>query len=218
MTVIRIVSGGKSYDLDIQGGRLYREHDELIPLSKKQWDLLNFLVINPNRLISKEELIEKVWKRAAVTDEAVAQTIRALRKALDDDLRTPVFIENEYGRGYRFIAELEQTTKTASSPPPTPEQPVASEQWFDDPKWLVDRLMHSSPDPHDGMYIAPMLLAAKRLGKRHKLGDAFFNSLNALIKDIDDVRKNVTYPAPAHISVHDLEIVIEELEGLGTQS
>jgi len=190
--ISKIVSGGRSYDLDLASGRLFREHDEPIPLSPKQWDLLCYLVANRGRLLAKGELIREVWNGAAVTDEVVAQTVRSLRKIFEDDPRTPTFIESEYGRGYRFVADVMRSNAEAVE--------VTSETLKSEARGLAGRLLASSGDPHDSNYIAPMLLGARRLGKKIGASAGFFASMDVLIGDIDQMRTSVTYPAPAHLS------------------
>lgn len=79
---------------------------------------------------------------------------------------------------------------------------------------LISDLSDPSADPHDHNYIGPALLKARRFGKKAGLSERFFRSLDVLIGDIDEMRTSVTYPAPAHISVKDTEILLEELEAL----
>ncbi len=58
------------------------------------------------RLIGKEELIENFWQGAAVTDNAIVQCIKEIRKALGDDPHEPRFIRTIHKIGYRFIAQV----------------------------------------------------------------------------------------------------------------
>src|SRR5262252_9087628 len=62
-------------------------------LRPKAFQLLLFLVERRNRLVGKEELIEGIWGTTAVTDDALVQVIREVRRALWDDPREPQFIK-----------------------------------------------------------------------------------------------------------------------------
>jgi DNA-binding winged helix-turn-helix (wHTH) protein len=57
---------------------------EAVPLSPKAFDVLHYLVQHPNRVVTKDELLDAVWPETAVTDAVVRMAISALRKALDD--------------------------------------------------------------------------------------------------------------------------------------
>lgn len=79
---------------------------------------------------------------------------------------------------------------------------------------LIREFDNPSTDPHDYDYIGRPLLRARRLGKQLSASDRFFSAIDELISDIDEMRKSVTYPAPAHLSVKDVEIIIDELESM----
>lgn len=71
-------------------------------------DVLVHLAANPERVVSKEELLTVVWGGAFVEEGALAQAIHSLRKALGDDARQPRFIQTVPKRGYRLVAGLER--------------------------------------------------------------------------------------------------------------
>ncbi|WP_018691490.1 winged helix-turn-helix domain-containing protein [Algicola sagamiensis] len=66
--------------------------------------VLKYLVEHAGQLVSKDELLEKVWGVSSVSDGRVTRVIRALRMALGDDAKNPSYIETLPKRGYRFIA------------------------------------------------------------------------------------------------------------------
>src|SRR5580704_9784173 len=68
--------------------------------------LLLYLIENRNRLVRKQELLDKVWQDAMVTENALTRVIGLLRKALNDDSHVPRFIETVPTAGYRFIAKV----------------------------------------------------------------------------------------------------------------
>ena len=68
--------------------------------------MLNQLVGRSGQLVTKEELLASVWPETFVGDAVLKVAIRQLRDALDDDPKTPHFIETAHRRGYRFIGHI----------------------------------------------------------------------------------------------------------------
>ncbi|WP_337879111.1 winged helix-turn-helix domain-containing protein [Rheinheimera sp.] len=91
--------------------------------------VLNYFLLNPGRLISKEELLKEVWHLSSVTDGRIARVISILRDVLSDDVKSPTYIETINKRGYRFIATVEVVEISA---PATPDaKPVKTpKQWL----------------------------------------------------------------------------------------
>src|SRR6185295_16000469 len=79
---------------------------EVIKLRPKAYAVLNQLVERSGHLVTKEELLASVWPETFVSDAVLKVTIRQLRDALDDDPKTPLFIETAHRRGYRFIGNI----------------------------------------------------------------------------------------------------------------
>jgi DNA-binding winged helix-turn-helix (wHTH) protein len=77
--------------------------DAAVELNSRYLDALALLVREQGKLVSKERFLDAVWKGVPVTDEALTQCIRMLRKQLDDDAR---FIETVPKHGSRFIAPV----------------------------------------------------------------------------------------------------------------
>jgi tetratricopeptide (TPR) repeat protein len=75
-------------------------------LRQQSFHLLLYMIEQRQRLISKEELIERFWQGAAVTDNAIAQCVKEIRRALGDDPHEPRFIRTIHKIGYRFIASV----------------------------------------------------------------------------------------------------------------
>lgn len=73
------------------------------------FDVLRHLVENRDRVVSTEELIDKVWSGRIVSDSAIASRVRDVRRALEDDGATQRWIRTIRGRGFRFVGEVEVT-------------------------------------------------------------------------------------------------------------
>ena len=77
-----------------------------MPLTPKAVDVLVALVERPGRLVSREELLQEVWRNTFVEEANLSYNIFALRKALGDTADSPTYIETIPKRGYRFKAPV----------------------------------------------------------------------------------------------------------------
>lgn len=84
--------------------RQVRKHGLVVELGSRYFDALALLVARRGELVTKDAFMDKVWHGIPVTDEALTQCIRTLRRALGDDAANPQFIETVPKHGYRFIA------------------------------------------------------------------------------------------------------------------
>ena len=81
-----------------------RRAGEPVPLSPRPFDLLVYLLRNPRRLVTKDELLDALWPGVAVTENTLTRAVSELRRALDDTPGAPRCIETVPRRGYRWIA------------------------------------------------------------------------------------------------------------------
>jgi pimeloyl-ACP methyl ester carboxylesterase/DNA-binding winged helix-turn-helix (wHTH) protein len=93
------------FRLDSTAGQL-RKGEAVVPLAPKAFTVLQHLVTHPGQLVTKDELLEVAWSDVHVGDGALKVCIREIRRALDDDPKTPHYIETAHRRGYRFIAHV----------------------------------------------------------------------------------------------------------------
>ena len=94
------------FELDAADRRLLRD-GEPQELNSRYLDALALLVREQGRLVSKDRFLDEVWRGVPVTDEALTQCIKTLRRQLGDDAARPRFIETVPKHGYRFIAPIE---------------------------------------------------------------------------------------------------------------
>jgi DNA-binding winged helix-turn-helix (wHTH) protein len=106
------------FRLDVTERALFGEKG-IIPLTPKAFDTLLVMVENNNRLISKDELMGKVWPDSFVEENNLAQNISALRKALGEGSSGRKFIETVPKRGYRFIAVVRERVGRSVGRPET---------------------------------------------------------------------------------------------------
>lgn len=82
--------------------RVFVNSNEII-LAQKEFELLVFLVQNPNRVYGKEELFEKIWGLDALGDSAtVTVHVARIREKIEVNSSKPQYIETVWGSGYRF--------------------------------------------------------------------------------------------------------------------
>lgn len=107
----RLVGSGerKPDDIRIRGiridklsRRVYVNENE-VAFTSKEYDLLLFLVSNPNRVFTKDDLFQKIWGFDSLGDIAtVTVHISKLREKIETDPSRPQYIETIWGVGYRF--------------------------------------------------------------------------------------------------------------------
>jgi DNA-binding winged helix-turn-helix (wHTH) protein/TolB-like protein len=115
---------------------------DLLPVSGKAYDILLVFLENPGRLLTKEELLDRVWTNEFVEEGNLARNVSTLRKALGDTDKQHRYILTVPGHGYRFVGEIRRVDETeraakrvdASSVAAVPEQPAqpktASGKWI----------------------------------------------------------------------------------------
>jgi DNA-binding winged helix-turn-helix (wHTH) protein/Tol biopolymer transport system component len=86
--------------------RLLLKEGRVVPLTPKAFDLLTLLVASSGHLLSKDELIEKLWPGTFVEEANLAYNVSAIRKALGDGSETERYIETVPRRGYRFVGPV----------------------------------------------------------------------------------------------------------------
>lgn len=88
--------------------RLLRRDDQAVRLANKPFQVFVYLIENRERLVSRKELLERFWQGSDVYDATLTQCVGTIRRALDDHLDSPRFIETRWAAGYRYIGPLEE--------------------------------------------------------------------------------------------------------------
>jgi predicted ATPase/DNA-binding winged helix-turn-helix (wHTH) protein len=101
------------FQLDTQDECLWR-NGERIPLTPKPFAVLRYLVENPQRLVTHDELLEALWPETYVQPQVLRTYVLELRKMLGDDAGNARFIETVPKRGYRFIAALAESSESVA--------------------------------------------------------------------------------------------------------
>ena len=110
-----MIYGFNQFRVDAGRDRLYRE-DKPVALEPLAFALLLYLIENRDRIVSRHELMDKLWQGKVVTQSAVNARLRDARRAIGDSGDRQALIETFHGRGYQFIGEVSEVdTETARS-------------------------------------------------------------------------------------------------------
>ena len=93
-----------------------RRGDDAVRIEPKAMELLLVLAARAPQVVSRAELMQAVWPRVVVGDEALTQAVTKLRRALGDTARTPAYIETIAKRGYRLVAAVSVASAADDAP------------------------------------------------------------------------------------------------------
>lgn len=88
--------------------RELRRDGTLVPVEPLVFDLLAYLIEHRERVIDRDELLERVWRGRLVSDASIASCVRSARRALGDDGRTQRLIRTVQRCGFRFVGDIER--------------------------------------------------------------------------------------------------------------
>jgi len=111
-----------SFELDLDRGEL-RAGGTPIPVEPQVFALLALLIEHRDRLVSRDELLEKIWDGRVVSDAALSSRIKFARQALSDDGKTQRYIRTVHRRGFRFVGDARVVSgrEVAGALPAQPE-------------------------------------------------------------------------------------------------
>jgi eukaryotic-like serine/threonine-protein kinase len=110
-----VVRFGSEFELDF-GAYELRRAGQSLKLARIPMELLLLLVAQRGQLVTREQIVERVWGKNVFldTDNSINAVIRRIRLVLEDDPEQPRFIQTVIGRGYRFIAAIEEDSASPS--------------------------------------------------------------------------------------------------------
>lgn len=100
------------FEVDIAAFEL-RRGGVPVPMEPQVFEVLSVLVENAGRVVTKDELFDRVWPERYVTEAALNSRVMTARKALGDSGRDQRYIKTVHGRGYRFACGVDCTTASA---------------------------------------------------------------------------------------------------------
>ncbi len=103
-----------NFELDTAQLQL-REAGNRVPIEPQVFDLLVFLARNTDRTVTKSEIFTAIWGDRIVSDAALSSQIKAARRAVRDDGVSQHTISTVHGRGFRFVASIENVRRSAAN-------------------------------------------------------------------------------------------------------
>jgi DNA-binding winged helix-turn-helix (wHTH) protein len=83
--------------------RVVKRGDADVPMIPRYFDLLVLLVTHRHRAVTRQEIFDRVWTDVVVSDGALSQAVRTIRRSLGDDPRDPQFVRTVARHGYQFV-------------------------------------------------------------------------------------------------------------------
>jgi TolB-like protein/Tfp pilus assembly protein PilF len=105
----------EDYAFDTDRRELHRGA-ELISIAPQVFDLLDYLIRNRERVVSKDDLINAVWNGRIVSDAALTTRLNAARSAIDDTGETQRLIKTLPRKGFRFVGTVQEAQRPAVEP------------------------------------------------------------------------------------------------------
>jgi DNA-binding winged helix-turn-helix (wHTH) protein/Tfp pilus assembly protein PilF/TolB-like protein len=87
--------------------RTLQRNQETVTLNRRAFDVLLYFVQNPGRVLTREELLKNVWAESFVDENSLAQSISALRRALEEKPGDNSYVVTLPGRGYQFVSAVQ---------------------------------------------------------------------------------------------------------------
>jgi DNA-binding winged helix-turn-helix (wHTH) protein len=108
--------------------RLLVRNGRELPLIPRYFDLLVLLIERRQEAVHRRDIFDRVWTDVIVSDSALSQAIRTIRRTLDDDSRDPRFIRTVSRHGYQFVfPDVAEVDDNGVDLPPAPPAPAQSE-------------------------------------------------------------------------------------------
>jgi len=104
------------YALDTRRCEL-RRTGRRIPLRPKVFDVLRYLIAQRDRVVSQQELLEHLWPQQFIGDATLKSCIKEARQAVGDTGKAQRMIQTRHGRGYHFVAAVEEASESPAEGP-----------------------------------------------------------------------------------------------------
>jgi len=101
-----------------------RRAGRLRPVEPQVFDLLAVLIRERHRVVPKEELLDTVWGNRFVSESALTSRVKAARQAIGDDGHSQQLIRTARGRGYQFVAPVDEAAQPDPAATPAPAPPA----------------------------------------------------------------------------------------------
>lgn len=125
LKVVGPIRFGEGFELDLHSYEL-RRAGRVLKLERIPAELLALLIEERRQLVSRDRIIERIWGKDVFldTDNSINAAVHKIRLVLKDDPEQPQFVQTITGRGYRFIAQVEEAGVQRSVVPSPPQQSI----------------------------------------------------------------------------------------------
>lgn len=105
------------FELDLRAYEL-RRSGRALKIERIPMELLKLLIERPGELVTREQIIEEIWGKDVFldTESGINAAVRKIRQVLKDDPERPRFVQTVTGKGYRFIARIEEPSQPIPQP------------------------------------------------------------------------------------------------------
>ena len=143
---MRFLFGECTLDADT---RELRRSGRVVHLEPQVFDVLVHLINRRDHVVSKDELVAKVWHGRIVSDSTLSSRITAARQAIGDNGEQQTFIKTIARRGFRFVGDLRDAPSTPDADASVPAAAIDKQQPVDGSRLSADdkvRLSLDSPE------------------------------------------------------------------------
>ena len=114
-----------SFELDTDRIEL-REDGLAVPVEPQVFALLRLLIENRSRVVTRDEIIERIWNGRIVSDSALSSRVKSVRQAIGDNGREQALVRTVHGIGFAFVADVvtASTVSVTRSEAPDPDAQV----------------------------------------------------------------------------------------------
>ena len=167
----------ESFRLDTSNECLWRDGAQ-IALPPKPFAILRYLVENPGRLITHDELLDELWPETYVQPQVLRTYMLDLRKILGDDVDAPRFIQTIPKRGYSFVAMVTESPETRNGVAELAVSHIARDSAFIDREEEMRRLQAALQSAAAGQRQVVCVAGGAGIGKT-ALVDAFLSAISS---------------------------------------
>ena len=162
------------FRFDPRTGQLWRDGSE-VKLTPRAAAVLHMLAERAQELVTKQDLLDRVWGGMAVGDDALTSCIQELRGALGDDARHPHYIETRHRRGYRLMVPATVDRSDRALPPPSQVARPNRRDWSGGSR-SSSELAHAFDQARSGRRQIVFVTGEPGIGKS-SLADAFLEQV-----------------------------------------
>jgi len=141
----------ENYSFDTDRRELHRGTD-VIAIAPQVFDLLNYLIDNRERVVSKDDLIRAIWQGRVVSDVALTTRLNAVRKAIGDSGDEQRLIKTFTRKGFRFVGTVHETPEPTGAAVAS-GSPSSTFVLADRPSLVVLPFINLSPDSEQEYFV-----------------------------------------------------------------